>query len=422
MGALLCHRHDHNRIALLFFLLVSVGNNLRRVVVVVEAFHSSNAATSTNNKVLRPRVDTVLLAKTKKNNKKAKKNSSTSTTASGGFGKIPVAATVSATKPNDEKEDQDYAVFPALDPQVADTLVTAPASLQQDAGFLPAEIYDRLDQIYGFPNFNYETKVPSSATVENDKEELSFGDLLSTSTTTTATPTTTDQAASSMSDLDFADLISTATGGTVNTPEASSTSSSSTSIDNPNDHDNNKNAKVDLFQLPPFEKLRVLHVDPLVLAVDDFFTDEECDRYVDMSLSPPALSSPADGSDTDVGAHQLENFQTRSKTVGKDAAAKSQRTSTTWFHHYKNVPEFMAKATRLVGLDTLDRWEEPQTVRYRKNEKFTWHLDALAPPQATPDQGGQRLATLLVYLKDLEEGGATIFRDLKGLDGGPLRV
>lgn len=54
-------------------------------------------------------------------------------------------------------------------------------------------------------------------------------------------------------------------------------------------------------------------------------------------------------------------------------------------------------------------------IRYRRNEKFTWHLDALAPGgESSPSQGGQRTATLLVYLTDLaaSDGGATIFRDL----------
>jgi hypothetical protein len=159
-----------------------------------------------------------------------------------------------------------------------------------------------------------------------------------------------------------------------------------------------------LDSLPPFSKFRVLHVDPLVLAIDDFFTPKECDSYVARSLLEGAMHA-------------------RSPTVGKDAVAKAQRTSTTWYHHYSSVPELMAKASRLMGLPSIDHWEEPQTVRYRRNEKFTWHLDALGPAENQLHLGGQRTATLLVYLTDLreEEGGATVFRDL-GSGGGVLKV
>ena len=62
--------------------------------------------------------------------------------------------------------------------------------------------------------------------------------------------------------------------------------------------------------------------------------------------------------------------------------------------------------------------------RYRRNEKFTWHLDALGPIELDSSKGGQRTATLLVYHTDLEEdeGGATIFRDLRDSNGERLKV
>lgn len=272
----------------------------------------------------------------------------------GGFGSAPASESKSKASSNNEG---DYSVFPRLESRVIETLVPAPPTTMasgDSSGDLPLEIYQRLDQIYGLPNFNYETAT--------DATPLSLSNVLSV------------------------DEIEPG-------PVAVGTASGHTPLP--------------LDSIPPFSKFRILHVDPLVISVDDFFTPDECDSYVKRSL---------DGA-----------MHARSPTVGKDAMAQSQRTSTTWYHHYEAVPELMAKATRLLGLDNIDRWEEPQTVRYRRKEKFTWHLDALGPIENQPHLGGQRTATLLVYLTDLlaEDGGATVFRDLSiggGAASGPLKV
>ena len=42
---------------------------------------------------------------------------------------------------------------------------------------------------------------------------------------------------------------------------------------------------------------------------------------------------------------------------------------------------------------------------------FSWHYDAVPPTRL--HRGGQRAATLLVYLNDVPEGGQTAFRDLR---------
>jgi len=309
--------------------------------------------------------------------KKAGKSSKRKAAASGGgFGK--------STKSKPEIVD-DYNIFPALEPQVLGTLVPPPGDLDVMAGELPEEIYQRLDQIYGLPSFNYATdeemymSLNEMISSETPKPSSSLDELLKPSSASTGS-----------SDLDL--LLATATGATTSL-EASSSSSA---------------PDLPLASLAPFSKFRVLHVDPLVLAIDDFFTEEECDRYVSMST---------------IKSSRKDIMESRSPTVGKDAAAKAQRTSTTWYHHFKGVPELMAKASRLLGLDGIDRWEEPQIVRYRRNEKFTWHLDALGPMENKPNLGGQRIATLLVYLTELTEGegGATMFRDLGG-SNAPLRV
>ncbi|CAM9756409.1 unnamed protein product, partial [Chrysoparadoxa australica] len=157
-----------------------------------------------------------------------------------------------------------------------------------------------------------------------------------------------------------------------------------------------------------FPGVRVLHWEPLVIGVEDFFTNEECDAFIAMSVEEPSESSA------------LAPHKQRSATLGTDAEARAQRTSTTWFHHFHRVPQLIAKASSLLGLDPAsEQWEEVQTVRYRTNERFTWHIDALPPASDLAAKGGQRIATLLVYLTTLQDngGGATLFRDL-----GPLRV
>eukprot|EP00965_Chrysotila_dentata_P101370 3346434-Pleurochrysis_carterae.AAC.2 len=103
-------------------------------------------------------------------------------------------------------------------------------------------------------------------------------------------------------------------------------------------------------QLPEFRTelpgLRVLHLDPLVLTFDDFFTEDMCDEYVAKALTGEAS-------------------QLASPTFSQATAAA--RTSTTWFLRYAEAAELVGRACALTGA-ALQRWEEPQLVRYRPGE------------------------------------------------------
>lgn len=160
--------------------------------------------------------------------------------------------------------------------------------------------------------------------------------------------------------------------------------------------------------LPPnlctgYPGLKLLHLDPLVLSVDNFFTADECDAY--LALREHECS------------HKLEQSATFS------AATNSARTSTTWFVRYQEATALLARARSLLGVDA-SHFEEPQLVHYAAGQKFSWHYDAVPPTLL--HNGGQRLATLLVYLNDVADGGQTAFRDLQvgGTDsfGLPLRL
>ncbi|KAL3823766.1 hypothetical protein ACHAXA_004859 [Cyclostephanos tholiformis] len=150
--------------------------------------------------------------------------------------------------------------------------------------------------------------------------------------------------------------------------------------------------------------LRMIHVDPPIFLVEDFLTASECE----------SLSSFVDDDDDDDKRVRRIPSPTFSSSSSSSVAV-SRRTSTTWFCRYDAVPALLAKARRLLGVD-LNRMEEPQVVRYRPGEEFTWHYDEV--PRSGLSNGGQRLATLLVYLNDLgkDRGGGTAFRDLLGME------
>ena len=135
-------------------------------------------------------------------------------------------------------------------------------------------------------------------------------------------------------------------------------------------------------------KLKLLHCSPPVLQIRDFFIPLQCDEL------KGAIEN----------GHKVESatFQ----------GAISTRTSTSWFCNFIDVPLLLAKASSCLNIP-LETMEEPQIVRYRKGEEFSWHYDEVPPPQLL--NGGQRVATILIYLNDIikDGGGGTMFRDLK---------
>lgn len=152
--------------------------------------------------------------------------------------------------------------------------------------------------------------------------------------------------------------------------------------------------------------LRVLHLDPPVLIVENFFSSAECDDYMALRDGGPEH------------VHELAQSATFSSITS------NSRTSTTWFVAYQSTPLLLARAAALLGVTDIARFEEPQLVRYQPGQYFNWHYDAVPPTLLT--NGGQRVATLLVYLSDVPLGGRTAFRDLRagGSDasGKPLRL
>ena len=130
---------------------------------------------------------------------------------------------------------------------------------------------------------------------------------------------------------------------------------------------------------------------PPVYAVDNFLTPDECDFLISCAgegFSPAPV----------VG-----------KGLGEVSAS---RTSSTVYLAREDLPLYMEKVCRLVG-KPRDHCELPQVGRYLPSQQYMQHFDAFdlsnEDGQRFAANGGQRVATVLVYLNDVGRGGETNF-------------
>lgn len=161
--------------------------------------------------------------------------------------------------------------------------------------------------------------------------------------------------------------------------------------------------------LPPGEPLRVnlhypglhrVHAHPPIYLVDDFLTAAECDALT--RLADPLLRQSL----TDGGASRVRTSRSCHLRKGSQPC-----------------PSLMRKAALLTNKPP-SHMETPQVARYEKGEFYEPHFDGAAPRQQRSEyergQGGQRVATILVYLNDVPAGGRTRFNAL-GLEVAPRK-
>lgn len=156
-----------------------------------------------------------------------------------------------------------------------------------------------------------------------------------------------------------------------------------------------------VIRLPDREVRVTLRIErPTIALIDGLLSDEECDQLV----------------------HLSEHKLTRSTTVDRErgtAEIVAGRTSEgTYFP--LNADPFIARLDRRVAAlmnRPVENGEGLQILHYRSGGEYTPHFDYFAPAdpgsRAHLANGGQRVATLVIYLNDVEDGGATVFPELK---------
>ncbi len=137
--------------------------------------------------------------------------------------------------------------------------------------------------------------------------------------------------------------------------------------------------------------------DPLVWVVDDFVTELECEHIMQIAAGK-------------VSEAQVSRF-------GANAPSEKRTGSVAWVKHDQTpiVRGLVKRVSNLVGVST-NHAESLQVVHYGETQEYRPHYDAWdinsAKGREKTAVGGNRAVTVLMYLNEVDEGGATSFPNL----------
>jgi len=150
--------------------------------------------------------------------------------------------------------------------------------------------------------------------------------------------------------------------------------------------------------------------NPTLIEIYDFMTPEECAQMIEDIKQFGTLK------DAEVVDRNPETGDDSASKVDKNA-----RSNSNCFLPYKKsliAREFLKKASMLTQIH-WSQAENIQAVHYKEGEFYKAHHDAF-PPNSSRHQGpagawqhGNRVATVLLYLNNVEEGGSTSFPECK---------
>lgn len=155
----------------------------------------------------------------------------------------------------------------------------------------------------------------------------------------------------------------------------------------------------------PSSRVALLRESPRIYLIEKFLSDEECD-YLVASARPELERSTVVSSGLD-------------PTGEIDEVHEARTSYGMFFPHVHSDPilgkieERIAKLTRIP----VQNGEAMQVLKYERGQEYQPHFDFF--DEDTPggvscyNRGGQRIATLIMYLANTEEGGETIFPEAK---------
>ncbi|MES2273775.1 MAG: 2OG-Fe(II) oxygenase [Chlamydiota bacterium] len=142
----------------------------------------------------------------------------------------------------------------------------------------------------------------------------------------------------------------------------------------------------------------ILSETPRIVVIHDFLSFQECDYLI--NLARPALQRSTVVNESSVGSGQVDPRRT------------SRGTFLTQVHRDQIVQSIEKRLSQLTNFPR-ENGESIQMLFYEKGAEYQPHYDFFNP--ATPGgalhlkRGGQRIATVIMYLNTPSEGGETIF-------------
>ena len=164
---------------------------------------------------------------------------------------------------------------------------------------------------------------------------------------------------------------------------------------------------------------RQVHDEPPIYTCDDFLSKAECDALIAEASAQQLRPSLLGSSDATA---QMQTAEAARRNAVRTSSSCAPRDS----------PTTDVLRRRIVALTgkSLQHLEAVSVSRYTEGQQYTEHQDAsrLTPAGSRPSpddmefmaQGGQRVATVLVYLNAVPRGGATVFPEL-GVEVRPKR-
>ncbi|KAI3907238.1 hypothetical protein MKW92_025242, partial [Papaver armeniacum] len=133
-------------------------------------------------------------------------------------------------------------------------------------------------------------------------------------------------------------------------------------------------------------KPEVISSAPRITVLHNFLSSEECDHL--MAIGRPRLQ--------------------RSKGIVSDIRT-SFETSLSKEESKNLIVQAIEKRISVFSQVPVENGEPIRVIRYEKNQYFRLHRDYIIDTNLKKQNGGQRIATMLMYLSDNVEGGETYF-------------